>query len=124
MTALKQADWPAVVDHCSQLLATRTTDLQLAVWLTEALAKTRGLAGLAQGYRLLARLCESYWGHIHPLPDDSDQELRAGNLAWLLARSVILIRELPLTLSPKGDYSGIDLDGARKLGQAVARRPG
>jgi len=31
-TELKQADWPAVVRDCSQLLGSRSKDLRLAAW--------------------------------------------------------------------------------------------
>lgn len=123
VTELKEADWPAVVSGCSILLATRTKDLRVAVWLAEGLAKTRGLAGLADGYILIARLCEQYWEHIHPLPDDGDLSLRAGCLGWLLAQSPRIIRELPLTDSAEGVHSSIDLDAARAQAQAVDRNP-
>src|SRR5689334_7189936 len=38
ITALKTADWPAVVAQCEALLQQRTKDLRLLVWRTEALA--------------------------------------------------------------------------------------
>lgn len=124
VTQLKEADWPRVARLCSQVLATRSKDIRLVVWLTEALAKTRGLAGLADGYRLLARFCEMFWEEIHPLPDDNDQELRIGNLDWLLSQSSRIIREIPLTDSSRGIFSMADLEFARNLGSALERNPG
>lgn len=123
VTELKEADWAGVVRRCADLLATRTKDLRLAAWLTEALAKTRGMAGLADGYRLLARLCATYWADVHPLAENGDQEPRIGNLDWLLSRSSRIIRELPLTDSAKGVFSFDDLEAARNLGQAVGCNP-
>src|SRR3990167_1601390 len=52
VTSLKVADWPGVAQACSTLLNSRTKDLRLAMWLTEALALTQGYAGLDQGLQL------------------------------------------------------------------------
>ena len=66
VTDLKVADWPAVYRDTTALLATRTKDLQLAVWFSEASARLHGFEGLAQGYRLVAGLCERYWDTLYP----------------------------------------------------------
>ncbi|AYH45175.1 type VI secretion system protein TssA [Azoarcus sp. DN11] len=110
---LKEADWPRVVRLCAEALAARAKDVRLAVWLTEAAAQTRGFAGLADGYRLVAGLCDTFWDDLHPLPEDGDQEMRAGNLDWLLTQSPRIIRELPITDSPLGRFSPADLEAAR-----------
>ena len=123
VTVRKEADWPAVVSSCTQLLAARTKDLRVAVWLVEGLAKTRGVAGLADGYSLLAHLCELYWSDIHPLPDDGDQALRVGSLAWLLAQSVRMVAELPLTASGPEACTGIDLERVRAVSREIERNP-
>ena len=47
VTALKESDWKLVGKRCSQLLETRSKDLQLAVWLAEASAMTGGMRALA-----------------------------------------------------------------------------
>lgn len=124
VTGLKEANWARVVKLCGELLATRTKDLRIAAWLAEALAKTRGLPGLGDGYRLLARLCEDYWDDIHPQAEEGDQELRIGMLAWLLSQSARLVFEMPLTRSERGSYSYGDLEGARALTQVLERNPG
>lgn len=123
VTELKEADWARVVRLCSELLASRTKDLRIAAWLAEALAKTRGLAGLGYGYLLLARLCENYWDDIHPQAEEGDQELRIGTLDWLLAQSARLVREMPITDSDRGRYAYVDLEAARALAQALERNP-
>lgn len=61
VTEIKEADWRAVVAESTALLQTRTKDLRLAAWLTEALSKERGFTGLREGYELIAGLCEQYW---------------------------------------------------------------
>lgn len=92
-TALKEADWPYVASRCAAMIATRSKDLRLAAWLAEALAKTRGLRGLGDGYALLAGLCEQYWNDLYPLVDGGDYDQRIGNLFWLLARTPLLVQE-------------------------------
>lgn len=114
VTSLKVADWPGVVQSCQSLLQTRTKDLRLAMWLTEALALSGGYEGLDKGLALCTRLCELYWGALHPQADGGDLEERAGNIAWLLNRVVSLSRALPITKGRQGGpYSLLDLDAAR-----------
>lgn len=114
VTSLKVADWSGVVQSCQSLLQTRTKDLRLAMWLTEALALSSGYEGLDKGLALCTRLCELYWGALHPQADGGDLEERAGNIAWLLNRVVSLSRALPITKGRQGGpYSLLDLDAAR-----------
>jgi type VI secretion system protein ImpA len=62
-TTLKEADWPFVASRCAQLIATRSKDLRLAVWLAEAQAQTQGLRGLGEGYtagRLVRKILDRF----------------------------------------------------------------
>ncbi|WP_018988960.1 type VI secretion system protein TssA [Aromatoleum toluclasticum] len=120
---LKEADWPRVARLCEDALASRAKDVRLAVWLAEAVARTCGFAGLADGYRLVAGLCESYWDDIHPLPEDGDHEMRAGSLDWLVSQSRRIIRDTPLTDSSRGCFSTADLESARTLAASLERNP-
>lgn len=114
VTPLKQADWDGVLRLCEALLATRSKDLRLALWLTEARALTQGYAGLASGLGLCAALCERHWDHLHPLPDGNDAEERIGNISWMLQRLVELAAALPVTDGRKGArHSLLDLRRAR-----------
>lgn len=115
VTELKEADWEFVLQRCAALLTEQSKDLRLAVWLTEAATKQHHLRGLAQGYRVLAGLCEQYWDlGLYPEADGGDHEQRIGNLSWILARTRTLIRELPLTEGRNTAYSTIDFETARK----------
>jgi type VI secretion system protein ImpA len=96
---LKEADWGLVASRCAKLIESRSKDLRLAVWLAEALARTRGLRGLGDGYAVLAGLCEHYWDGLHPLGEEGDYDQRIGNLHWLLARTPELVRDIPLDAS-------------------------
>ena len=119
VTELKEADWGFVVERCARLLAERTKDLRLAVWLAEAAARRHHLRGLAEGFLLLAGLCEGYWDQgLYPEADGGDQEQRIGNLAWILSRTRALVREVPLTEGRGTAWSTVDFDAARRRAAA------
>src|SRR5690606_6217503 len=83
VTDLKVADWAAVHRDTTTLLTGRTKDLQLAVWFAEASVRLHGFSGLARGYRVVAGLCEQYWGDMYPQDRDDEHEQRIGNFSWL-----------------------------------------
>jgi type VI secretion system protein ImpA len=122
VTDIKEADWPFVIAHCTSLLSTRTKDLRLAVWLTEALAIRDGLPGLTAGYRVLTGLVERYWTQIHPLAEGDDAEYRLANVGWLAGRTAELLRVAPLTQSGV-TYSALDWEVATNAAQAAKRDP-
>jgi type VI secretion system protein ImpA len=82
-TTLKTADWPTVIKLSKDALATRSKDLQIAAWLTEALLRREGFAGLQAGLDLLAGLVEQHWDHLYPEIEDGDAEMRAAPLEWV-----------------------------------------
>ncbi|MFC5512731.1 type VI secretion system protein TssA [Massilia jejuensis] len=97
VTTLKEADWKFVAKRCALLIETRSKDLQLAVWLAEASAKTGGLRSLADALRVIGALCERYWDGLYPQPDEGGHEQRIGNLCWIAARVPQLVMECPVT---------------------------
>ncbi|NMM38558.1 MAG: type VI secretion system protein TssA [Glaciimonas sp.] len=113
VTALKEADWNFVVQHCASLLTLKSKDLRLAVWFAEASAKTKKFRGLGDGYSLISGLCDNFWENLHPLAEDGDQERKIGNLSWMLACSVQLIHEMPITEGKGTSFSSIDFESAR-----------
>ncbi|MBR8060201.1 type VI secretion system protein TssA [Burkholderia dolosa] len=123
VTEIKEADWGFVVDHASALLRTRTKDLRLGVWLTEALALEDGITGLTEGYALLEGLCREYWDSVHPLPEGDDVEYRLGNVAWLAGRTAELLRGIPMTDGAAGAFTTLDWEVAQHVAQAVKRDP-
>ena len=82
-TALKTADWPLVIKLSKEALTTRSKDLQLAAWLTEALVRREGFPGLAAGLDVLTGLIEHFWDHLYPEIEDGDAEMRAAPLEWV-----------------------------------------
>jgi type VI secretion system protein ImpA len=93
----KAADWSAVIKIATEALATKSKDLQLAVWLVEALVKRHGFPGLRDGLRLLWELQERFWDTLYPEVDDGDLEFRAGLLGWLNLKLPPSIRLIPVT---------------------------
>jgi type VI secretion system protein ImpA len=93
----KVADWPAVIKIATEALVTKTKDLQLSVWLVEALVKRYGFPGLRDGLRLLRELQECFWDSLYPEIDDGDLEFRAGPLGWLNEKLPSSIRQIPVT---------------------------
>jgi type VI secretion system protein ImpA len=116
VTTLKEADWKFVAKRCAQLIEQRSKDLQLAVWLAEASARTDGLRGMADSLLLIAALCERYWDHLHPMPDEGGFEQRIGNLHWIASRAPQLILEIPITEGAASAWSMKDFEAARAHG--------
>jgi type VI secretion system protein ImpA len=124
VVAIKEADWEFVYDRCSQLLATKSKDLRIAGWLAEAAAKTRQFEGLAAGFELLAQMCDRYWNELYPPLDADDMGQRVGNLSWLLAQSVQLVKEMPLTEGRGTAFSWSDFEAARARANTALRTGG
>lgn len=118
---LKVADWEGVAAQCEELLLHRTKDLRVAGWLADALGRTRGMAGLADGLTLCAGLCEDYWEWVHPAADDGDVEQRSGAIAWLLGQVDTLVQHAVVLHGGGRRLSLRDIDGARALAQSIGR---
>ncbi len=111
VTSLKEADWKFVASRCAQLIEQRSKDLRLAVWLAEASARTTSFRGLADSLMLVSALCERYWDHLHPMPDEGTFEQRIGNLCWIAARLPQLVKEMP----------GADISAVSYCAEAIAQ---
>jgi type VI secretion system protein ImpA len=92
----KTADFPLVIKLASEALATKSKDLQLAVWLTEALLKQEGFGGFRAGLNFIQSLLESFWDGLYPELEDDDASLRAVPLEWLGGRMDIALRSAPI----------------------------
>jgi type VI secretion system protein ImpA len=103
--ARKVADWAQVVKLSGDALATRSKDLQLAVWLTEAMLKRESLAGLRGGLELILGLLNNFWDTLYPAieydEDDEekrypDLEMRAAPLVWLGIKLDVAVKSIAL----------------------------
>lgn len=72
-----------VIDSIVDMIGTRSKDLELAVWLAEALLWKHSLAGFVEGMGLVRGLLDRYWDYLHPLPDEGDQYMRTRHLEWV-----------------------------------------
>lgn len=98
-----EPDWRRVQELACDAIATKSKDLQIAGWLTEALIHTSGFPGLRDGLRLVRGLVESFWETLYPELEEGDPEVRAAPLYWLTdeqagARLPGLIREIAIAL--------------------------
>ncbi len=119
VTTLKEADWKFVTKRCALLIETRSKDLQLAVWLAEASAKTGGLRSLGDALLVIGALCERYWEDLYPQRDEDGYERRIGNLCWIAARVPQLVTGCPVTEGAA--ISMRDIETARARGsEAIA----
>lgn len=97
-------DWKHVQRLASELLD-RSRDLRLAVAMLRAQLALQGMAGCADGLRLIESLLVQRWDSVHPQldpDDDNDPMLRINSLA-VLADGATLLRELkeaPLIVLP------------------------
>ena len=76
-------DWDAVYEPAEQVIAEHSKDLWICAWWIEALARRHGFAGLRDGFRLVRELCERYWDHLHPRPDEDGIATTVAQLAGL-----------------------------------------
>jgi type VI secretion system protein ImpA len=82
-TESSPADFQAIVNLTSDALKTKSKDLQLAAWLTEAWIYEDGVPGLVAGLDLLRELLTRFWDTIYPEIEDGDDELRAASIDWV-----------------------------------------
>ncbi|HEX8984506.1 MAG TPA: type VI secretion system protein TssA, partial [Bryobacteraceae bacterium] len=94
---IKKADWVLVIKLAGDVLAKKSKDLQIAAWLTEAMLRREGFAGLKSGLELLRNLIEGFWDTLYPEIEDGDVELRATPLDWVGSRFEEPLKRVPLT---------------------------
>jgi len=96
----KEADWAGVLRECEEALTTKTKDLLLAAYLTEAMTHEQGFRGLREGLRLVREMVTRFWDGLHPGLDEGEivLELRRRPLEWLgdSAEFIRSLRRSPL----------------------------
>jgi type VI secretion system protein ImpA len=80
--------WRTVQLLAVEALTTRTKDLEIAAWLTEALVRSSGLVGLAVAAAILGGLVDRYWDGLYPMPDEDGLETRVAPVAGLSGQGV------------------------------------
>jgi type VI secretion system protein ImpA len=93
---IKVADWPQVIKLGTDILTTKSKDLQIAAWLTEAAIRQEGFSGLRGGLQLMEGLLDKYWDTLWPPIEDGDAELRAAPLSWVGLKLEVPVKSVPL----------------------------
>jgi type VI secretion system protein ImpA len=110
----KTADNSLVIKLTTETLTTKTKDLQLAAWLTEALLKQKGFGGLRDGLAVCHGLVEKFWDTVYPEIEDGDVQARGAPLGFIGTKL-----EIPLKLIPvveKAKYGFLDHQQSREVG--------
>ncbi len=125
-TELRKAQWKSVESICVEALETRSKDLQIAAWLTEAWLNVYGFAGAEKGLELMRGLCESYWNDLYPQIENGDLEFRMAPLAWVNEKLPAAIKRLPITApAAPGEKAWSSADWERaNLRDLAAQRSG
>jgi type VI secretion system protein ImpA len=110
----KVADNAQVIKLTTDALTTKTKDLQLAAWLTEAWLKQKGFGGLRDGLAVCHGLIEKFWETVYPEIEDGDVQARGAPLGFVGTKL-----EIPLKLIPvveKAKYGFLDHQQSREVG--------
>ncbi|MEN6475677.1 MAG: type VI secretion system protein TssA [Syntrophaceae bacterium] len=114
---VKRADWNTVIQVAAEALAEKSKDLQIAVWLSEALIKKHGFSGLAAGLEIITAFLDQYWENLYPIAEDGDLEYRIGPLEFLNDKIAPMIREIPVTEERSGAlFSWYQWQESRQVG--------
>lgn len=115
---VKTADWEATKQLAVEALTDKTKDIQIVVWLIEALLKTEGYQGLYSGLKALSGLLETFWDHLYPEVEDDDLDYRIGPLEFLNDKLWLAVKQVPLTdpAAGGGGYSWIKWQEATGVG--------
>ena len=125
----KKADHTLVIKLAGDSLATKSKDLQLAAWLTEALVKKEGI-GLAQPcLKFILDLQTQFWDTVYPEIDEGDVGMRAAPIEWCANRLATLLREAPVTRDGLNSYQykesravGYEADAEASEAKAAQRK--
>lgn len=123
----KVADWAGAIELGEEFLRSKSKDLRVAAWLTEALTQRHGLTGLRDGAQVLQGLQERFWKTVHPVVEEpEDIELREGVYESLddPRRLPLLVRRQPLT-SARGieTYSFLKYQESRESENKIRKPP-
>jgi len=96
-TELKYADYRKVIDLAVPALTSRSKDLQIGAWLSEALMKQHSFVGLRDSLKLLSGLQENFWDTVYPEIDEGDMSGRANAIAWFDTQASLSVAALAFT---------------------------
>jgi type VI secretion system protein ImpA len=118
---IKTSDWHKVVELTTEVLTHRSKDIQVAVWLLEALVQTEGFSGYVAGSQVLNGILSKFWDCAYPEIEDDDLDYRIGPLEFLNNKLSFLLMQVAITdpsVSP--GYSMLDWQESRRIVAASA----
>ncbi|MBN2271779.1 MAG: type VI secretion system protein TssA [Sedimentisphaerales bacterium] len=123
-TAVGQADvqepkWSEVLEKASELLQ-RSKNLRVALYVTLALLKLKGIPGLRDGLLLVRGLLERYWDCLYPQldPDDDNDPVERMNILMSLSPRLVSVQD-PMKFRQR--ILEVPLCSSRRLGSFSAR---
>jgi type VI secretion system protein VasJ len=85
--------WPAVIEGAADVIAHKSKDLLIGVWLAYGLAREEKWHGLAVGFSILRDMVDHYWESMQP--SAKRERARVGAAEWLVGRLVPLVADWP-----------------------------
>ncbi|MEI9982390.1 MAG: type VI secretion system protein TssA [Aliidongia sp.] len=76
-------EWRKIRTQAPKLIAEQGKDFEVAMWLTEALLRLGGFAGLRDGLALAAGLLQNFPEGVHPRPDEDGPVATVATVAGL-----------------------------------------
>lgn len=116
-TDIKKADWDQVVKIAVDALRNKTKDLQIAVWLAEALIIKEGFEGTSASLNIINGLIREFWDSLYPQMEEDDLEYRIAPLELMNEKLTGRIQQIPVTdpLRTLG-YSWLKWQESRQVG--------
>lgn len=115
---VKTADWDQVLTLCTDALANRSKDPQIAVWLTEALINTTGFDGFIKGLSVVNSYLRDHWEHLYPKIEDGDLDYRAAPVEFMNDNCWVLVKQAGITDPDHPPvYNWMHWEESRKVGR-------
>src|SRR4051812_9001655 len=93
----RSANWPLALELATAMLQTRSKDLQIAMWWTEASTRIHGFAGLKDGLRVVRELLARFWdAGLYPAIEDGPED-RSGPFEWMDEKLSDTVLSTPIT---------------------------
>jgi type VI secretion system protein ImpA len=123
-TELRKAQWQVVESLCVEALETKSKDVQIAAWLTEARLNLYSFQGAASGIELMRALCETFWEELYPAIENNDLEFRLAPVSWVNEKLSISLKLRAIT-EPDGEaeraYCWSDWESASRIDNLMHR---
>jgi type VI secretion system protein ImpA len=116
-TPVEIVPWKKVADQVGKSLA-RSKDLQLAIWLLEAIARIDGYRGTATGLIIIRRLLVEFWDGLYPPIDAEDSDpfaFRRALVEWINQKLPLIVKLAPIT-APPASFGLLHYDVTQKTG--------